>query len=177
MFFQPFPVLMNAGVLNPVTVELVVTDVLFREAAVAGNLMQFDFCAANGGDVSASWNPEDGTASVFGRVRQPDAAATAFSPLAVCVFGVALGTVGAAGTGSLRVIGEVDTLVKATSASTEAGACFVPVGGAHTVAVVAVATGTGRKIVAICRSDAGSATTALRAFFNGFGFGQDVTQA
>lgn len=171
MFFQPFPVLMQAGVLGPVTTDLVIEGVTFTEAADANDCVMFDF----GLTTATTFDPSKGAASAFGRVRQNDANAAGIHVEAVAVYGISVDTNAAAATGKVRVIGRCTPLC--ASHTNARGQMYRPTPGADTLTLVAVpggtvgATGLLRKIVAVSESAAGASTTLPTVFFNGIGLG------
>lgn len=187
MFFQRYPVLLEAGVLDPVIDNLVISGIKYAEAADLYDVVQFDFSmvaatAAASGSNASWWFSQNGNSSAFGQVRQPDANASAVRPLIVSVFGVCPETAGvtAAATGKVRVIG-ITGIAKGTGASSAfaKGEALCPTGGADTVQkatgalsakIIAIATGrnTGDTGVSL------DADTTGQCFLNGFGFGQDT---
>lgn len=194
MFNQIYPVLMGTGNLPPTLLSLVIEKVTNRSGATAMALNQvvvfdmFGTATESQSGSKAIWN----TANTF---TESDGRVTGGSVFANAVHipqSTALMKVGAAGIFGvvsklysagvdntfvdLTVIGEVN-LVKA-SATHAIGATYkvlttsaVPATNSAGPIITADVL-TGDKIVAIALT-AGTTTTALNAFFNGFGFGQN----
>lgn len=174
MFFQQFPVLMQAGVLGPVTTDLVIKGVKCTEAATANEVMMFDFTLT----AATSFSPSKGNTSAFGLARKPILNTYTNGKLhqAVCPMAVAETAISAGASGDLRVIGVCSpTLVSTTNVV--AGSCLygtldttgklklcpAPSGALSTTANV-------RNIHGISL-----ATSGTTVFFNGLGLGSFVT--
>lgn len=175
MFSQMFPVLMATGNLPTTHLELDITNVYNRSgsALAVGNVVQFDFHGSQAESLSSSeavWNTTTDGGSVLSNVCFPPTVAATLRSLSCAVFGVATTVAADNATGTIRVIGEVN-VVKAASANHAIGDTFIGVAGAATVAVTS-GTLTGAKIIALAKT-AGTSTTALKAMFNGFGFGSN----
>lgn len=179
LFLLPWP---NMKGHLPVLTEFVVKDVYFDEAAAAaGNVMAFDVGLVAATTYDIGTESSGVTTSAWGRVRVPDVSASTQPNAGIYVYGVAVAATTAATFGDVLVIGNC-TLVKVASANHAAGQPFVPAqASVHKVAVCnqlpatsLVATGELRKIVALART-AGTSTTALSAWFNGFGIGYFMT--
>lgn len=184
MFHQMFPVLMNAGVLNPTYTDLVVDGIFFAEAADAKDVVAFDF----GLVTATSFSPiaftfsSDSTphtpTNAFGIVRQPDTNdGTPTKQLqSTPIFGVAVATQTASSWGKVRLVGDV-TAVPCVSHTNARGMAMFATGGADTLTACAApgAYSTTKsscvKIIAITTSANGATSTTSDVFFNGFGFG------
>jgi hypothetical protein len=181
MFHQIFPVLMNAGVVSPTHVDLVVDRVYFAEAAVANEVMSLDMTLTQ--TATTSFNPAAVVAdtavptNAFGTVVKPvvNTYTNALLQQTVGIFGVAEVAVAAAAFGKLRLIGVCAPTL--TAAAGIKGSAFYPTlstTGKLTMCAVpggALSTGANlRKIVGISL-----ATNGTSIFFNGFGFGFHVS--
>lgn len=184
MFHQIFPVLMNAGVLSPTHVDLVVDNIRFVEAADAKDVVAFDFGLVTATsfspwafDTSSPTSPPTPT-NAFGLVRQPDTNDGAPTKQLQCtpIFGVAVATQTAGSFGKVRIIGDV-TSAPCVSHTNAVGMAFYATGGADTLTACAAPGSYSTtksscvKIIAISTSAKGSSSTTSDVFFNGFGFG------
>jgi hypothetical protein len=184
MFFQRYPILIEAGVIDPVVDDLVISNVTYTTATDQYDVVAFDFllnAAVAGAGISSWFYSQNGASSIFGRVRQPVANAGAVRSLAVPVFGICpdSGGVGAGAKGKVRLIG-VTPAAKAAGAglAQTKGECLCPTGAADTLlkatgalSAKIIAIATGRK-----SDDSGASADGdvlSQVFFCGFGLGHD----
>lgn len=179
MFTQPYPFDNGKGILTPVINELIVRNVYFDEVATAKDVIAFDVEMVAASTWETNGFSSGVSTSAWGRVRDPDVSTSTVPRPAMYVYGVANADTAAAARGDVTVIGKVTGLVKVASANHTLGQPFLPSqASVNKVAVCnqlpatsLVATGEIRPIIAIAAS-AGTSTTALTAFFNGFGHGR-----
>jgi hypothetical protein len=179
MFHQIFPVLMNAGVVSPTHVDLVVDRVYFAEAAVANEVMSLDMTLASATSVLPSAVVADTAVptNAFGVVVKPvvNTYTNAKLQQTVGIFGVAEVAVSAASFGKLRLIGVCSPTL--TAAAGAAGSAFYPTLSTTGKLTMCAAPGGALSAAANLRKIVGIslATNGTSIFFNGFGFGFHVS--